>query len=160
VCVCERVCARTWLFFLAQLRLKTCNLEGLTVSRGRDAAPSQRRIITCQTKHGSRVTEEHRCLWDQGPADAEGCTRVNPAATPSLSRLKHPYVGTGESGPKLFTTPRCHEEDQLWRFLFYFIFFTAKRVVCSRGGKKTTKQTYILFCLGFLLRLVYGLSHG
>lgn len=39
VCACERVCARTWLFLLVKLLLKTCNLEGLTVSRGRDAVP-------------------------------------------------------------------------------------------------------------------------
>lgn len=36
MCMC--VCAQMWLFLLAKLRLKTCNLEGLTVSRERDAA--------------------------------------------------------------------------------------------------------------------------
>lgn len=154
--VCERVCARTWLFLLAKLHLETCNLEGLTVSRGRDGPPSQKIIITCRTKHGSRVMEEHQCLRDQGPADAEGCIRADPADTPSLSRLKHPYMGIGGSGPKLFTTLCRHEEEQLWRF-FLFFFFTAKKVVCSRGKKK---QTYTLFCLGFLLRLFIAFPVG
>ena len=101
---CACVYARTWLFLLAKLRLETCNLEGLTVSRGRDAAPPQTIIITCWTKHGSRVTEEHRCLHDQGPADTKGCIRADPTDTPLLSRLKHPCVGIGGSGSKLFTT--------------------------------------------------------
>lgn len=96
--------------------------------------------------------EEHRCLRDQGPADAKGCVRADTADMPSLSRLKHPYVGTGGSGPKLFTTLCRHEEDQLWRFYFYFVlffFFTAKKVVCSRGKKN---QTDTLFCLGFFVK--------
>lgn len=77
--------------------------------------------------------EEHRCLRDQGPADSKGCIQANPTDTPFLSRLKHPYMGTGRSGPKLFTTLCRHEEEQLWGFFF---FSTAKKVVCSRGKKK------------------------
>lgn len=158
ICACVRVCVCTDVaFLLAKFRLETCNLEGLTVSRGRDAAPSQKSIITCQTEHGSRVTEEHQRLWDQGPADAKGCIRADTADTPLLSTLKHPCVGTGGSGPKLFTTLCHHKEDQLWRYIFNF-FFSQPKKQFAPGEKK--KQTYTLFCLGFLLRLVYSLSHG
>lgn len=157
---CEHACAQMQLFPLAKLRLKTCNLEGLTVSRGRGAAPSQKIIITCRTKHGSRLTEEHRCLWDQGPADAEGCIRADPTDTPSLSRLKHPYVGTGGSGPKLFTTLCCHEEEQLWRFLFYFTFFFFSQPKMWFAPREKKNKPTLCFVMDFLLRLVYSLPRG
>lgn len=77
--VYEHVSAQTWFFLLEKLCLETCGLEGLPVRRGKDATHQKPIIITtCQTKHGNRVPEEHRCLWDQGPIYTKGCIQADP----------------------------------------------------------------------------------
>lgn len=144
VCACKRMCAWMWLFLLAKLHFKNFNLEGLTVSRGRDPASSQKRIITSRTKHRSRVTEEHRCLRDQGPTNTKGSIQADPTDTPSLSRLKHPYMGAGQLGPKLFTT-LCHHEEENYGD-FYFIFFHSQKCSLLQGKKKTTLGFVLDFC--------------
>lgn len=139
VCACKRMYAWMSLFLLAKLHFKNCNLEGLNVSRGRDAASSQK-IITSQTKHRSRVTEENQCLQDQGPTNTKGSIQVDPRDTPSLSRLKHTYVRVGGLGPKLFTMLCHHEEGNNGDF--YFIFFHSQKRSLLQGKK--TNYTWFL----------------
>lgn len=140
VCVCTDVA-------FPPCKTSPQNLQsgGLNCKQGERCCPPKKTIITCWTKHGSRVTEEHRCLRDQGPADAKGCIPADPTDTPSPSRLKHPYAGTGGLGPKLFIILCCHEEDQLWRFFFSF-FHSQKSGLLQ--GKKYPKPT-LCFVLDF-----------
>lgn len=137
------VCALMWLSLLAtlhfEIRVFQCNMQ-----LG-DMLPLPK-TITCWVKHRSRVMEEHRCLWNQGLINTEGCITVQTEVS---------LHGAGESGPKLFTTLCYHKDDQLWRFLF---FFHSQKCGLLQGKKKT--QTSTLFHRGFLLRLVYSFPRG
>lgn len=140
--VYEHVCAQTQFFLLEKLCLETCGLEGLPLRRGKDAAPPKTLIIPCQTKHGNRVTEEHQCLWDQGPIYTKGCIQADPTDNTIAVLTEASLCGDRGIGAKTLHHPllpqgRPTMEVFLFCFvLFLFLFSQPKEVICSRGGKK------------------------